>query len=395
MAITSLTCPPPIRRFHRFARTDYELLETAIAAHEDGRHEESLALTLRHLLPNGEAPNLAEQAFTFVQGSSRVSVELRDGCLLARVRLVKLTEESLTTATLRFLLSRVGGSGRLYQPRVNGDEVFLEYSDRLNRLHPHKLREVLRQMPFDADTFDDWMVAEFRCAPLDREPHEPLDDDERDTAHDIWHHHWTEVDELLTAAQRTRSMFFLNEITAYAVYHLRHLLPLTGYIWCRINDAADTFNDTDVDPTRREAALAKCSKEMRAVPPEMLDASLGHGRYALSPFADGTPSVLKSNLGPGNYMDTIQRLHNGGRYMDAAVALIGTYNYLLARCSWQPDIEQRLLEGLALANGKPWREAAAALLEHQRQLIAALDEDDDSDDDAATASDDDSSEEQA
>ena len=375
MPISSLTVPPPVRRPHRATRPDYELLHSAIELYEAGKPEESLARTLAHLFPDLDVPDLAREEFSFPQGSSRVSARIEDGMLHVRVPVVKLGPDSLTTAALRFVLSRISASGQLYQPRLRDSAIMLEFSERVTRLHPHKVREVMRQMPFEADANDDWMVAEFRCEPLGREPIEPLTDEEFVRAEHIWRTHWDEVDELVKESQRKRSRFFLNEVTAYAVHHIGFALPLTGYWWSRISDAGDTFNDADCDPGSRESALARCCKEMKAVGADSLRDNLGHACYALSPLDTGTPEELSNQLGTGDYLDTIIRMFNAGRYIDSAVALIGTYNFLLAHYSWPEEIETQLLSGLAQVDGKPWREATATLLRHREAMVKAATED--------------------
>jgi len=374
MAISALTCPPPVRRADNSARPDYELLHTAIELFENGQHAESLAKTFAHLFPNHDVPDLGAEPFSFGQGSSRVTVRLKDDSLEVEVPLVRLTSESITTAALRFVLSNISATGQLYQPCLRGDDIYLEFTDRLTRLHPHKVREVLRLIPVVADANDDWMVTEFRCDPLKREPIEALTEAEAAQAETIWATHWREVDELVKESQRKRSMFFLNEVTAYAVHHIDHALPLTGYWWSRISAAAETFNDTNFNPSAREAALRKCIREMQEVSSESLRESLGHAKYAILPHAEGTPKVLKDNLGAGNYLDAVLRSHNGGRYMEAAVAMIGSYNYLLAKFSWSSEFERLLLAGLAMSTGKPWREATTLLLEQSELLIAASEE---------------------
>jgi len=391
MAISSLTCPPPVRRAARTTSLDYTLLHSAVDRYVHGDYGPALAETFAHLFPDHEVPDLESHDFSFVQGSSRVSVRASDGMLTVSVPLVRLTEETITTAALRFVLTNISAAGQLYQPCLRGDEIYLEYTDRLTRLHPYKIREVLRRMPVEADKNDDWMVAEFRCAPLGREPIESLSTEELERAEHIWRTHWDEVDELVKESQRMRSLFFLNEITAYAIHHVGYALPLSGYWWSRISASGDTFNDTNVDPQTREASLSRCVKEMKAVTRESLQESLGHAHYAISPHAEGTEKILSANLGPEEYLDSIVRMHNGGRYMEAAVGLIGTYNYLLARFSWPLEIEEMMVAGLAEATEKPWRAAASALLEHASTLMDAaseseevpesLEEDDETEDD--------------
>src|SRR5690606_37369955 len=174
MPLGSLTCPPPVRRTNGGSRPDYELLDRAIDLHDAGEYAASLAATFAHLFPDHRVPDLAVEEFVSVQGSSRVAARLADGMFRVRVPLVRLSPDSITTAALRFVLSTISSPGQLYQPCLRGEDIYLEYSDRLERLHPYKIREVLRRMPVEADTNDDWMVAEFKCAPLDREPIEEL-----------------------------------------------------------------------------------------------------------------------------------------------------------------------------------------------------------------------------
>ena len=87
-------------------------------------------------------------------------------------------------------------------------------------------------------------------------------------------------------------------------------------------------------------------------------------------------------------MDTIEQLKGSDKPLDAALALIGTYAYLLACFAWPEPVEAALKGGLSLASGKPWREAANTLFDHARGLVATFADDaDDADDDGDAESD--------
>lgn len=383
MAITSLTYAPPIRRNARRPNLDYDHLEAAATLAEDGRPLEALLKVFAHLFPGSKVPELAKEPFSFTQGSSKVSTRIDNDDVVITVPLVKLPEGGRAIAALRYVLTNISATGQLYQPRVRGDEIHLEFRERLARLHPAKVVEVLRHMPEEADQNDDFLIAEFGALPLERAPIAALDDAEIARAEAIWQEHWTSVEELLKECQRKRSMFFLNETTAYARHRIELVLPLGGIVASRLGQAASTFQDSDVDPVKREAALAKCAKDMKALSTEDLRKSLGHASYAISPLADGTPNVLSSYIGPRHYMETIDRLRGSGKPFEAALALISTYNYLLNKFSWPEPIEVALKAGLAEASGKPWREAANLLFDHAKALAAKFadeDEEDEEDD---------------
>jgi hypothetical protein len=368
MPITSLTCPPPVSRSSRPTTPDYDLLDRALELYAEGKPKESAQKVFEHLFPGRSIPDLAKEAFTFPQGSSRVTVALDGDDLEVRVPLVRLTPSSNATAALRFVLTKMSGSGQLHQPRLRGEDIHLEFRDKVARLHPMKLMETLRRSPIEADQNDDWMVDQFGVAPLEREPIAALSPDEIDRAEQIWRAHWAEVEELTKESQRKRSMFFLNELTGFALHHVRWSLPLSGALLSRVLEAAGTFNDPDVEPTRREAALAKCTKEMKAVGRAELEKNLGHAEYSLSPRGEGTLEVLTNCLA-GEYRDTLTKLRQSGKHVDAALGLFGTYCYLLGRFSWSEAVEAALVEGIVSQSGKPWREAAGALLVQAKVVL--------------------------
>jgi hypothetical protein len=385
MALTSLMYDPPIRREARPAKRDYDLLEAAVTLSEEGKALESASTVFRHLFPTQEIPDLATTPFSFIQGSSRVTARIDGEEIVITVPLVRLPTGGSAIAALRYVLTKIAGSGQLHQPRLRGDDIYLEFRDKLSRLHPAKLVEVLRRMPVEADDNDDWLVGQFSAQPLERAPITDVDDAELDKCDAIWRGHWNDVEELLKESHKKRSVWFLNEVTAYAVFRIRFAIPLIGFLASRLAESAGTFNDGQEDPDKREATLAKCIKEMKAVTKEELRKNLGHVVYAFSPLAEGTSSTL-SDYFEGNYIEKIDELRKTGKTFDAALGMICTYNFLLARYFWPEEVENELKAGLAQASGKPWREAANLLADHARELIAKFGTDEGGEDDDEEAS---------
>lgn len=372
MGVTAVTYTAPIRRPGRAGRPDFEELEHAHALAEAGLPREAIQKAFAHLFPAAVVPDLTAAPFTFVQGSSRVSVRIVDDELVITVPLVMLPTDSRAIAALRFVLTRCGGSGQTHQPRLRGDAIELEFRSKIAHLHPAKLVEALRAMPFQADSTDDWMIDQFGATPIDRAPIAPLDADELARAEAFWRAHWAEIEDLLQDSRRKRSVWFLNEITAFTCHRLQYVLPLSGSLLGRMNEAAATFNDADANPDRRETALARFIKEMKALTPADLARQLGHAEYAISPLEDGSADRVLGYIGSGSYIETIGRLRTTGKPMEAALALASTYTFLLASATWPEPVRIAMEEGLALASGKPWREAAALLWAHAQALAAVL-----------------------
>jgi hypothetical protein len=386
MAISSLTYTPPIRRDAVGRTLDYHLLETAAEQYAAGEFLASAQTVFQHLFPDGEAPDLSKP-FSFTQGSSLVTARIEDGVCFLSVPMVRLPAGGGGVAALRYVLTRINGSGQLAQARLHGEDVYLEFNEKLSALHPQKLIEVLRRMPVQADQHDDWMESQFGVTPLARATIESLAAAELEQAEQVWQAHWNDVEELLKEAQRKRSIWFLNEVTSFSLQRIRFTLPLGGSVLPRLLEGANTFNDADVDPRKRETTLAKCIKDMRAITGEELRRSLGHVEYAISPHAEGTPARLSNFFGPGNYTETIEKYRASGQYMEAALPLIGTYYYLLATHAWPDEIRDAMKGGLVASSGKPWRDAADLLRDHADELVERFGGEDEEADDADEDSD--------
>jgi hypothetical protein len=368
MAIASLSLPAPIRRRPLIAPRDYALRDRAIELHDAGRHLEAVQATLAYILPDQDIPPLAQQEFSFVQGSARVRVQLKDQHLTLCTVLAELVPETQATAALRYFLSRLSSTGQLYQPRLHQGRVTLEFGDTLDLLHPTKLLEVLQRMPTDADANDGWISEQFGLRMADRELPMPLDDAEFAQALALWQQHWNQVDELMLESRRRRSVRFLDALGSFAVNHLRYTLPLYGPVRARLNQNAEEFDDDHAAPGKRDAALARCIREMRQVSATHLRECLGHARHAINPLTQGTPAILGSVMGAGESMQTTGKLRATGRSLEAVLPLLADFLYLLSDHSWPEDVEAALRAGLDQASGKPWREALETLWQAAHQI---------------------------
>ncbi len=176
MSIASLQCPQPIRRRLTVAPRDYARRDRAIESFEAGDFLTAVRETLGYLLPGSETPVFAAGALCFVQGSARVRVHLDGDELALTTALMSLTPEAQSTAALRYVLTRLSATGQLFQPRLRGDTITLEFRERLSLLHPSKLAEVVQRMAVESENNDGWLQQRFGVGAPDREPIAPLDD---------------------------------------------------------------------------------------------------------------------------------------------------------------------------------------------------------------------------
>jgi hypothetical protein len=392
MTTVSPSYAPPVRRRTAAAALDFELIDAAIELYDQGQVLPALHKVFAHVLPNQAAVDLSIYPISFTQGSSLVTARLEGDELIIAVPLVRLPSGGAAIAALRYVLSRINSTGQLYQARLRGDDLQLEFRDKLASLHPQKVLEVLRRMPVEADAHDDWMVSQFGAIALERAPIAALSDEEFARAEAVWRTHWNDVEELLKEGQRKRSVWFLNELTSFAHCRIRYALPLGGSVLPRLNESVRTFNDSDVDPTKRETTLARCVKEMKALSSDELRKSLGHATYAISPLGEGTADKLGGFFAGGNYIESIDK-YRSTQPIDAGLALVGTYYYLLATFAWPDEVVDALEQGLAETAGKPWRDCANALFDHAKAVVEQFvdedegdeDDDDDEDDDEEAA----------
>ena len=360
MAIPSLDLAPPVRRSPHYSARDEDKLLAATALASAGHAAEALAATLAYLFPDQPT----QLPFTFTQGSSRVMVALDGADVVVNVPLVRLPSGEAAAAARDHVLAT------LSEPQIDDDVVRLEHREPLATLRPDVLVEVLTNMAAEADENDDLLVARFGALPIDRATIDPLDEADIARAGAIWREHWRTVGELAQLARVKHSMFFLDELCDYACYRPIDALPIVGVLRARLDDASARYNDTSVDPVDREDALAAAAAELGALETGELAASLGHATYAVDPFVPGTPAMLTAHLGPGPHRDRVGDLRDAGDTIDAAIALVATFTYLLAEHSWSPDVEAALRAALASAHEKPWAEAARVLVAHAADVVA-------------------------
>jgi hypothetical protein len=375
MSIDSLQCPLPIRLRKPAPPRDYVLRDRAIALFDQGEALQAVHATLQCLLPSlagygesADAIDLTRAPLCFVQGSARVRVQLQTGQLSISTGLLHLTPQAQNVAALRYALTRLGGTGQLFQPRLRGDALSMEFSDQITLMHPHKIMEVLNRLPGEADRADSWMSQHFSTLALDREPVAPLPAEEFARAFAIWQQHWNAVDALQVQSRRRRTVRFLNVLGSYAQTQVLYTLPLFGPVRQQLQESADIFSDHDETSEKRDSALARCIKEMRNISEAQLQSCLGHASFAINPLYDGTPSQLTAVLGSGQSMQTTGEYRASGRSLEAGFELVANYLYLLAYHSWTPEIEASLRAGLDLASDKPWRDVADALWTHANSV---------------------------
>lgn len=368
MGIASLHCPLPVTRRAPLAARDYGRRDRAVELFDAQRYHEAIGETFAYLIPGIDVPDLATGPLCLVQGSARVHARIDDGALVVSSTLAQLTPGTQTIAALRYVLTRLAATGQIFQPRLEGGVVRLEFRDRLPLLHPLKLIEVMQRLPMEAERNDAWLVDRFGLDTPDRHAIEALDAEELARAMGLWTQHWETVAGLLTESRRRRSLYFFDALGAFAANQIRYTLPLSGTVRASLMEFADTFTDGDADPDRREGALAKCVKAMKRVDATELARCLGHAQYAISPLHPGTPALLAALLGGGPRMQGAGELRAGGRSIEAALGLIALYLILLAQYSWAPEIEAALREGLDLASDQPWRDAADVLWTHAHKL---------------------------
>ena len=364
-----LYCPPPVRRAPLFIARDHVRRDHAIHLFERGELHAALNETLAYLMPAAEPPDLLQQPLCLVQGSARVRLHLDGDHLQCRAALARLTPDSNTTAALRYLLSRLTATGQLFQPRLTGDVITLEYRDRLELMHPLKLIELLQRLASEALEHDDWMVDSFAVEREDREPLTPLAADELERALALWDRHWQVVETMLERLRRHRSMALLNALGGYANYQIDYALPIHGELRARLHEASGFYCDEEEHPSQRLTALAECVKEMRQYPRDALPQQLAHARYALAPLREGTPAQLTAVLGGHKREQTVGELNASGRAFESALQQLVDYLYLLAEYSWPDPIAASLREALDRADGRAPREAEEILRNHALSLV--------------------------
>lgn len=368
MSLSAFYCPPPIRHRRPLTARDYARRDFAIELFDRGDYLSAIGEIFGHAMPEVLADKPFALPFSFAQGSALFDVRLDGDDLLITTVLAELVAGVKSTALLRFALSRLAGSGQVWQPRLKDKVLRLEFRESLSDLHPLKLLEVLLKLPADASQHDQWLAEEFQVARPAAAPLRPLSPEEAEAALKFWHQHWRDMEILHNEVRRRRSVRMLDFVGSLASHLVRVVLPLHGSLRITLDEQADEISDRDESVSKRDSAMAKLIRSMQAVDDATLLASLGHGDYAINPLREGSPSSIHSLFGAGERMQTIHEHRANGRLLEAGLELVAYASYLLGSFSWPEPVEQALLQFLASAHEKPIRVVLDSLLKQAEQV---------------------------
>ncbi|MBK8286221.1 MAG: hypothetical protein IPK97_15820 [Ahniella sp.] len=362
MSLSAFHCPPPIRYRRPLIARDYARRDLAIELFDRGEYVQAITETFAHAMPEVVARTPFVLPMSFAQGSSRFDVRLDGDELVLTTVLAELNPGANATALLRFALSRMAGTGQIYQPRLKDQVVRIEFREQLRHLHPLKLLEVLMKLPAEASGQDQWLAEEFQVARPASAALTPLTEAEAQAAVAFWHRHWSDMEILHNEVRRRRSVRMLDFAGSLASNLTRLVLPLNGSVRIELDEFADEIADREESVSKRDAAMARLVRAMQGVDDTRLLASLGHGEYAINPLREGSPSMIHSLYGPGERMQAVHDHRANGRLLEAGLELLSYGTYLLATCSWAEPVEQAIAALLASAHEKPIREVLDSLL---------------------------------
>ncbi len=385
MAIDGFHLPAALTKRPAFEVPQYDLRDQAIARFEKGDFVGALQRTLKYINPRVGKVDLKRAPVRWTQGTAEVEISLLTNAipssqvaqsaegpitsLQVQSSLLRCPTDRSNPAALRYFLKTLSNTGQLFQPRLHGDVMRLEFQEHLSLLHPQKLIEVMQKLPGIADSHDTWLQDELGTLAYDRAAIKKLSAKETARALSFWRTHWSEMDALLKESRRRRSIQFLDAIGRIALNHVSYVLPLFGSLRRELTQAADIYTDRDEKPRERENELARCIRSMQEVSEEKLLSCVGHLQFAISPFAAGSADVLRSALGSVNHMHQANELRLTGRTLEAGVGLVANYLYLLAYFVWPKPVEKNLRECMTAVSGKSWRVIADQLWQ-QAQGIA-------------------------
>jgi hypothetical protein len=282
--------------------------------------------------------------------------------------LAEFPNETFNPAPLRYLLSRIAGTGQMFQPRLVGQRVQLRFEERLKFLHPQKLIEVLHKLPYEADSHD-WIAAQFALDASARVQPESLSPEQWQQALHVWRTHWREIDALMLESRRRRSVRFLDAIARVALHQIRDVLPFCGMLRARLNEASYIFCDRDENPVKRDQELARTVRFMLDADETLLRSCFGHLAFAFNPWQEGTPAAITQAIGDVQHMQSTGELRSNGRFMEATLDLIANFRYLLSAHVWPAEIERALRAALEECSDQPWRQAAEGLWQAARNIV--------------------------
>ncbi|MCK5725563.1 MAG: hypothetical protein KAH22_01915 [Thiotrichaceae bacterium] len=352
--------------------------EKATDSYHEKKYKQSLIHTINYLNPAmlKDKDLDADIHINQMQGSAEIKLSVTDKEITIKAPFLCITDKTNKIALLRKIAEINFTPLDLTQIYLENNEVGFHYQSPIELAQPNKMYNILREIAFRADEYDDEFVSKYKADYLAEKKPKLLNEKEKVQAWQQIETIFTEYTQYCDFFTKRRWEHYHWDIAAISMLKISNMPYVNGTLRVNLIDEINRVFNTNIEFNTRTDKAKSYMKKLIAMPKEEIMQQLYHAEQFSSMRWRSSPKIIQEHV--ESYAETVKRFKNegSGSGRDTALAyffqhsfLKMIYNYNLEKC-YKVSIDNVLTE----VSGKTPEEATPRLTElYEAMLSGELD----------------------
>jgi hypothetical protein len=368
------------------SKMDISSFDLSLEAFDKKEYVQSFYHLLNYINPTFREKygNVEGTEFYIPHGSIIVSVKIKDDQLKIAVPFLSLPEKG-KIPMLRQLAGLNFNYLNMIQIKLREDNrLFFEYACPIDLVEPYKIYDVLEDICYTGDRFDDEFMTKFGAQRIYEPRVSQYDDVLVDNVYQTIQASCTECLEAINYFEGARKYGYAWNIASCAIFKMLYYVHPQGQLMNDLNKAIRDLDRTDI-PLADVAAEGKAVVErLKAMPKEELAKELYYTETFIPPKRR---SVLKNIQ--ENFSEEFNKATNdleSGSYMNCCVRIVYEFYRLYFYNNVQDDVNNVVVRAMEKSSAKSWEKAAPILHDAMSKIMdgdLSIEEEEDTVDNAA------------
>lgn len=351
--------------------------DKAIDSYHEKEYKQSLIHTLNYLNPDILKDKALEGDIVTsqMQGSAEITLAITDKDVTIKAPFLRITEKTNKVALLRKIAEINFTPLDLTQIYLEGDQVGFQYKSPIELAQPNKMYNILREIAFRADEYDDNFIEKYKAAFISEPQIKALTDSEKEAA-------WNQIETIFSEHQSYMQFFTKRrwenyhwDILAISMLKISNMPYVNGTLRSELIDEVNRIFSSIFDFNNRVDHAKSFMKKLIARPKEEIMQQLYHAEQFSSMRWRSSPKIIQEHL--EGYQEQVKRYQSNNDDMALAYFLQSLFLKMIYNYNLEKPYKKSIESVLTKVSGKTPEDATPQLMElYKAMLEDELDADD-------------------
>ena len=360
-----LSYKKPIYSFSESKMND-DYWDTALEHYNNKRYLESFYAVMDYIDPDLRKNYGTDKGFSIPHGSIVVNIELSKEQLIINSPFISLAD-SKRVPLMRKLAEIKQHPLNLADIRLEGDEAHFHFACPIHNCEPYKLYNLLREICFFADMFDDEFIEKYNASHLTEPQVTQIEESVKEDA-------YLAIKGMLEESLEYFDHYMKKRWSKHAWYTLNigfkrieYYAQPQGFYRTELERSIDTIYDSEIPFLDRLAKGKAQLQHFLKYTEEGVKDALYTANTFVSHKYKGSIENTKEKW-DGSYDDIKQMIANGN-YEEGALTILSQFYNLFYYSIASEEIRTGVMEAMEQAQGKSWNEGSQILLQAMENVM--------------------------